>query len=723
MSPVRFEQPWILLASLPILAILFYLSGKGRTKQARWWISYIIRGVIVILLVIILSGASFRMESDRLCRIYLIDNSGSIFLNQMEALDAIQNDAKKLNPDDLAGLIVFGGNASVEIAPVKATEFKAGIRLNSSINKNQTDIEKALHTAMKTFPQGYQKEIILFSDGLETTGKAKEIIPLLGNIGIKVNALPIGAMNINDLAINGFYLPPSTTLNQPINGKIILSGTVAAEASLHIYEEGKSVKHWDNLKLNPSNPLTLSFELEPSDKAVQEFEAVLKTDDFNEICAVNNTARAITIRKDKPAMLYCSGKESSGTLAQVIKSNGYFRIDEKKTFGNLNLYDGIIIDNIPLTELKKEELDAIKEFVREGGGLLIMGGRKSYAPGGYQGSALEEIAPVWFAPPHNIALAVILDRSGSMEEPITADSNKWTSALNALDETLKLLSGKDELEIIIFNDSHETVRTLGKMSDLSDANRRLKQIQPNGSTLILKPIRQSFNSLSGSAAARKHIILISDGASTAGETKEDARKLGRELAGAGITISTIATGDSIDEEFLKNITDNGNNGRFYRVSDFLTLSDFLKNDLSYYRGFYHEGETAIEIAANREWFAGIDALPLLNGYNRTSLKENAEAIIQTAGSREPVFSAWHYGKGTVLSFTSSINKEWAKEWLGWKNLGEFWHVILNRIVSTQEKDKTDISVTHHILDDNTLKVSISTKQNTLFYVEIQKQGK
>ncbi|MBI4834108.1 MAG: VWA domain-containing protein [Planctomycetes bacterium] len=726
MSPVRFEQPWILLACLPILAILFYFSGKGTAKRARWWISYTIRSIIVMLLVIILGGANFTVKSGNLCRIYLVDNSGSIFLNQMEALDAIQNDAKKLKPDDLAGLIVFGGNASVEIAPVKASEFKPSIQLNSSINKNQTDIEKALRTATETFPEGYQKEIMLFSDGLETTGYAKEIIPMLVNSSIKVNAMPIGAMNISDLAINEFSLPAVTTINQPVSGKIILSSTVQAEASLHIYETGKSVKQWNNLKLNKANPLTLSFELPPSDTAVQEFEAVLKTDNFNELCTVNNTARAITARKDKPSIFYCAGGQPTAELAQIIKTNGYFRLDEKKTFDNLNLYDGIIIDNLPLNELKKEELDAVKDFVHGGGGVLMMGGKKSYALGGYQGSMLEEISPVWFAPPHNIALAIILDRSGSMEEPITADSNKWSIARQALNEALKLLSGKDELEIIIFNDRYETIRALQKMSDLSDVNNLLKQIQPNGSTVILAPIRQkAFSDLAGTGTARKHIILISDGASTGGETKEDALKLGGELAGAGITISTIATGESVDEDFLKNVTNKETNGRFYRLSDFLTLSDFLKNDLSYYQGLYYEGETNIEIIAEKEWFTGINDLPQVDGYNRTSLKEDAESIIETKGNREPILSGRHYGKGKVFAFASALNKEWAKEWIDWQSLGEFWNIILSKMIPSGANGKTDLSIAHLVSEDNTLKINIRNAQNEhnlQFDIEIGKQG-
>ncbi len=62
----------------------------------------------------------------------------------------------------------------------------------------------------------------------------------------------------------------------------------------------------------------------------------------------------------------------------------------------------IVIANLDAPSLNAERLKAYREFVAQGGGLVLLGGYWAYSRGAYTGTPLEEMLPVTFAPEHRI---------------------------------------------------------------------------------------------------------------------------------------------------------------------------------------------------------------------------------------------------------------------------------------------------------------------------------
>ncbi|MEI6297232.1 MAG: HEAT repeat domain-containing protein [bacterium] len=67
---------------------------------------------------------------------------------------------------------------------------------------------------------------------------------------------------------------------------------------------------------------------------------------------------------------------------------------QRKEFKNLSQYSVIVLVNAQVFRLPKGAVDEIREFVNQGGGLVVLGGLCAYNNGGYAGTALEEILPV-----------------------------------------------------------------------------------------------------------------------------------------------------------------------------------------------------------------------------------------------------------------------------------------------------------------------------------------
>ncbi|MCO6458446.1 MAG: hypothetical protein J5I93_24340 [Pirellulaceae bacterium] len=67
-----------------------------------------------------------------------------------------------------------------------------------------------------------------------------------------------------------------------------------------------------------------------------------------------------------------------------------------RTAAELFAYDAVILDDLEAAFFSAEQLLLLRQFVAaRGGGLLLLGGQESFREGGYQGTALGELSPVY----------------------------------------------------------------------------------------------------------------------------------------------------------------------------------------------------------------------------------------------------------------------------------------------------------------------------------------
>jgi hypothetical protein len=84
---------------------------------------------------------------------------------------------------------------------------------------------------------------------------------------------------------------------------------------------------------------------------------------------------------------------------------------------------------------------------------------------------------------------------------------------------------------------------------------------------------------------------------------------------------------------------------------------------------------------------GIDAVPSLQGYVLTTLKESGpvENIMYTVpkdateGETDPVLAVWRYGLGVTAAFTSDLSPNWGANWVNWDKYQAFVKQLLIRV--------------------------------------------
>jgi secreted protein with Ig-like and vWFA domain len=234
-------------------------------------------------------------------------------------------------------------------------------------------------------------------------------------------------------------------------------------------------------------------------------------------------------------------------------------------------FDAVVLADVPATSMTLQQMDWLKQYVMEfGGGVAILGSENSFGLGGYYKAPVEEVLPLisrFEKENPSLAMALVMDKSGSMQGlPIEL-------ARQAAKASVEVLSARDQIGVIGFDGQPQIISELRPASESDAIQAAIDSLAADGGTNVYLGMVAGKDMLDNATAKIKHMIVMTDGQTGAA----DFHGMVQAMTESGITVSSVALGNSAARELLSTIVEMGR-GRYYETVDQATVPQIFTKE-------------------------------------------------------------------------------------------------------------------------------------------------
>lgn len=672
---------WLLLLIGPLLALA--LLAPRRLPAVRFWSSVVLRLLLFVLLVGALTGTQIVRRVDELTTVFLVDSSDSVSPEDRTRAEAfIQSALSTMREGDKAAIVVFGDNALVERAP--STE-QALRRLQSVPVTTRTNIGEAINLGLALLPADTQKRLVLLSDGGENAGDIFSVVALARARNVPIEVVSLSETTNDVVQVSELRAPSTVRKGQNIPLDVVVESSVATAARVRLRSNAGIIEEKQvELKVGRQ---TIPFSVQAESDGFARYAAEIEVDDDTR--AQNNQAAALIDVQGEPRVLLVEGKSGEAanlaTALQAAQMNPTVIAPEAMptNLAELGGYDAVALVNVAAGRLPTSAMKLLPSYVRElGRGLVMVGGDRGYGMGGYNKTPVETALPVNMEVKDkqrrpDVAIVFVIDKSGSMAAchcngPQRDGMNeggvvKVDIAKEAVIQASALLQSEDQIGVVAFDDVPHWAVNVSKVPSLQEITEAIAPVQPDGQTNVRGGLLAAKEALEKSEAKVKHVILLTDGWSSAGQQTGIAN----ELRAEGITLSTVAAGGG-SAPYLEELAEAGG-GRYYPVVNMEDVPQiFVEETVKTIGSYIIEQQFVPTLAGDSPILRGLtdQGWPSLYGYNGTELKDTAQLILQSPEG-DPVLAQWQYGLGRSVAWTSDLKGQWGTDLVRWQQFGTF----------------------------------------------------
>ncbi|MEX2503975.1 MAG: VWA domain-containing protein [Egicoccus sp.] len=715
--PLHLDAPaWLaVLAVVPAVLWLGWRRAGDRDRALRR--ATVLRAIAVGLLVLTLAGPRWDAAGRGVDVVVVVDASDSTLAARDAATNWIDAVAATQERGDRVAVAAVGRDAQVEHG---LREQAPGGALAVRVDGTETDLARGLRLAQGLAGSQQRRRVVLLTDGFATRGDAAQAIRELEAAGIPVDVVPIGGdAGSADVLIEGVRVPSRVRAGDAYEVVVIVTNTgdAPAGATVVVSADGEQI-HREALQVPPGRtevrvPRVAATEGEtaPAGGAIRyeaRLESAASVEPRNDlgVAAVQVEGQASVLVVDGSARSGDDGGSDGGEadeLVRLLEAGGLpvtrHPIDAGfPTLDRLLGHDAAVLVDVHADQVGDAGAVALDAYVRDAGrGLTVVGGEQSYGVGGYDGTRLEELLPVFarVQDPQrrpSVAQALVVDVSGSMGAchcrpdgfgggPVQTEAgpNKTDISREAVARAIENLDAQDTVGVLAFHTQAEWVLPLQQLPESAIVDDALGSLYPEGDTSIGEAVREAIDGLKDAEARLRHIVLFTDGFTN----EMGLEDIAAEAMEAGITLSVVGTGEGTGD-VLEDMAEAGG-GRFYPGRDLSSIPSVLASEVQLVsRPLIEEGRfTPIVTAADAVTETLTKSPPLL-GYVATTSKPTARTLLRIGDERDPLLATWQAGLGTVAAWTSDAAPRWSAPWSGWDGARDLWGALVRSTLPADE---------------------------------------
>lgn len=665
---MTFVHPWLLLLVLaPVLWIVREWPGSARRLNLA------LKGAAFIAIALAFAQPTAVMPETKTGAIVLVDTSASIPDAGLDRESSVVSTIASHRGSNWMRIVPFARRPR----ELEHAELSGQLHLVHSPGDDAraTNIEAALRDSMAAIPFGRIPRLVLISDGNENEGSSARAIAQLQRLSVPVDTISLDGRPHSDMHLVSVSMPREAYAGEQIPIDLMVETPTKFEASVRIEAEGKDLGSYPVTLEAGVNPVRIHARINAS--GVTSVTGILSTSSGAGSGAQAQFDEAVQLRRAKVLFLSEDPPTADRNFLEAL-DQAQFDIARDRSLIEKNLDDVqvVVLNNLDLHSFSPTQKSRLEEYVKRGGGLLLIGGERQVYKEEKQMDALDRALPAKLAPPKSpegTAVALIIDKSSSMEGRKIELAR--LSAIGVVDHLRPL----DLIGVLIFDNSFQWAVPMRRAEDKSLIKRLISGITPDGGTQIAPALTEAYRKVLASKSTYKHIVLLTDGISEEGDSFE----LAHEAMQHDVTISTVGLGQDVNRAFLEKVATTAG-GRSYFLNEPQGLEQILLKDVLEYTG-----STAVEkplrpiVKVKEEILegTGIEEAPPLKGYARFEAKPSAETLLSIdPDKKDPLLVRWQYGLGRADVFTSDAKSRWAEAWMAWPGFDRFWINVLRDLL-------------------------------------------
>ena len=653
---MTFDRPWmLLLAWLPLAWAA--LAWRGNLRRG----ALLLKAVALTAILLALAEPRMTVFETRMAVAVLADTSASVTPQDLARASGLATRIERARGRN-ATLVIPFARATRHADPAERAR-SWDLRYTAGEAGRGTNLEAAVREAIAALPAGRIPRLVLISDGKENLGSVARAAWQTRQLGVPIDTFALAGYPRPDLRLESVTLPAHAFTGEHFPIDLAVTSPRRASATVEITAEQKLLGASAVALEQGTNQIRVHASV--TTVGAIDLAGAVRAPGLGEV----RFAQALTLRR--PRILFLS-QDPPGAEAHLLKALEAAQFEVRRSAAgsteNLNDFQLLVFNNWNLEAIPPFRKVQLEDFVKQGGGLLVIGGERiiyveKKPP---VEDPLERALPAKLAPPRTpegTCVVLILDKSSSME------GKKIELGRQAAVGVIENLRPIDMIGVLIFDNSFHWAVPIRKAEERTLIKRVVAGITPDGGTQIAPALQEAYRRIRPVNAIYKHIVLLTDGISEEG----DSLTLSREAALNQVTISTVGLGQDVNRAYLEKVAAFAR-GKAYFLSDPSGLEQILLRDV-----MEHTGSTAVEksirpqVLKNAEILEGVgmESAPPLQGYVRFISKPSADVILN-AEQKDPLLVRWQYGLGRAAVFTSDAKSRWASRWVAWPGFDRFW---------------------------------------------------
>lgn len=697
----RFEYPQLFVLALPL-----WMAYRrwGATRGVTGWL----RLAILATLLLALTGPTFNLGGDGLDVVLVVDRSRSMPAEATARIqELIENLEQARGHGDRLAIVTFGTGAQVEHKLSNAMETREFLK---EVVPDGSDLNAALLTSLTLVDPRRPARLLVLSDGEANGGPPQNAARRARERGVPIDYRLFERIRVGDVAIQDIQLPESVSPREPFQFTVVIDSDSETTGQIVVERNGEPIATQETKLRTGTNPLRFRDLIDE----VGFYTYTVSLDVGDDPLPENNVGEG-GLRVGGPArVLVLTTDGVEGNLVRALRA-GNLHVDvavadrHPLTQDSLDPYRAVILENVPAGDLGRLKMDRLAQFVADlGGGLMLTGGRRSFGAGGYFQSPLDPVLPVSMElrEEHRklrVAIAIALDRSGSMSMPVGAGQTKMDLANLGTAECINLLSEGDSVAVIAVDSAPHVVQALTDVRDKPELTAAAQAIESGGGGIfVYEALVAAGEQLAQAVQQTKHIILFSDARDS--ERPGQYQQLLEEFAANGITVSVIGLGTEADPDaaLLKDIAQRGGGNVLFTNDPQELPRLFTEDTMSVARSTFVEANPETqpegifgELLPSSRLLGdlGTGTIPPVLGYNLCYLRPQATRIVTTQDEyTAPLSAAWHHELGRVVALTLEVDGEFSGRFGTWDAYADFLVTHVRWLIATESTNDAFLSV-------------------------------